>query len=564
MLQWFDDNPARYWWLVCLVISVALFALVRPLLRTDWRDARRADWRWAPVIVLLLLAGRWPTWWVTRQLDPDENQFIAGALTLRHDPVFWRSVDGMTSGPLDYYALLPVGWLRGIDDYFTARLTAFLLLGTALVFAHQACALLWGVLVARVAGFATVCFESLALRGDFLHYSSELVPLGLLALGLWLLVRRSAGGGWRDSLAGGLVLGAVPLSKLQAVPLAVALALVWIVLEYRRRKGPGETGRPLRALLAGLMVPLLVCAALLTLFGLWPDMMISYLLSNVGYVGSITLPPGQVLGMIWRTATAPDALLPYWLLGGGLWLLLALSFLWSSRSKPSAPMMLAAGFCVVSLVCILVPQRPFLHYWQLLVIPGTLLLAGGLEAAIRWFEATAPAVSRGVLLSALLLSAGPLLFARAGQALPYVGRLTLYQAHPRGAAARALREYAQAGEPLGVWGWMASFYAEADLRQATREAFSHMQILHNPYSDYYRRRYLSDLERSAPPVFVDAIGPVSFGVAPDRLHPDVIFPALAAYLCSRYTQVADLNGVLILVRNDRLTRRRPQASPALK
>lgn len=80
MLEWFDDNPERYWWLVCLTTFGALFAMVRPLLRSEWRDSKRTDWRWGLVIAAMLLAGRWPSWFVTRQLDPDENQFIAGGI----------------------------------------------------------------------------------------------------------------------------------------------------------------------------------------------------------------------------------------------------------------------------------------------------------------------------------------------------------------------------------------------------------------------------------------------------------------------------------------------------
>ncbi len=554
MLRWFDENPARYWCLVCFAIIWTLFIMLRPLLRPDWRDVRRTDWGWGLIILSVLFVGRWPTWFVTRPLDPDENQFIAGALTLRHDPVFWRSVEGMTSGPFDYYALWPAGWVHGVDNYFTARVTAFFLIAVTFVLIHQACALMCGVMVARITGFATLCFEALALRSDFLHYSSELVPICLLGTAVFLMVRRFAGGaGWRHSLAGGIVLGSIPLAKLQAVPLAVLLGLGWVIMEIWQRRAAGqESKKGALALVAGLIVPLLTCAIFLTFFNLWSDVVISYLLSNVGYVGSIYLPMGEVMGMIWRTASAPDTLLPYWLAGSGLWLLLSLPLFWSARSTRWLPMAGAGIFCLTSIACILIPRRPYMHYWQFLVVPWTLLFAIGAEAAYRRLERAAPVLQRGLLLSALLFSTGALLLARSGKKHPYVGRLALYQAHPMGRVARELRKYAKPGEALGVWGWMANFYAETGLRQATREAFSHMQILDNPYYEYYRRRYLSDLQHSAPPVFVDAIGPVNFGFPPDRLRHDEIFPALATYVRTRYSKVADLDGVQIFVRNDRL------------
>ena len=70
MLNWFAENPARYWWLVCFAIIWTLFILLRPLLRPDWRDVKRTDWRWGLIILGVLFVGRWPTWFVTRQLNP--------------------------------------------------------------------------------------------------------------------------------------------------------------------------------------------------------------------------------------------------------------------------------------------------------------------------------------------------------------------------------------------------------------------------------------------------------------------------------------------------------------
>ena len=52
---------------------------------------------------LFLLAWRWPFLLQASEYNPDESQLLAGALTLTRDPVFWRSVDGTTSGPLNFY-----------------------------------------------------------------------------------------------------------------------------------------------------------------------------------------------------------------------------------------------------------------------------------------------------------------------------------------------------------------------------------------------------------------------------------------------------------------------------
>jgi hypothetical protein len=554
MLNWFAENPARYWWLVCFAITWTLFILLRPLLRPDWRDVKRTDWRWSLIILGVLFVGRWPTWFVTRQLNPDESMFIAGAITLRHDPVFWRSVDGTTSGPLNYYVLLPAGWIHGSDDYFSARVTALLLIAAALIFAHQAIAVVYGRQVARVTGFAALCFEALTTHTDFLHYSSELMPMCLLAAALYLAVQRfMVNAGWQWNAVGGLLLGAMPLAKLQAMPPAVLLGLGWIAGElWLRDASRTDQRRGLAALGAGAGLPLLACAILLTATSQWRHALISYVWYNTVYVDAAYLEITKVLALTWRMLIEEDSMPVAWLSGGGLWLLLSLPLPRVSTRPARLVAGAAVALCIASLVCILVPRRPFVHYWQLFVVPWTLLLGGITGQIMLTLENRGPLIRSSLLCAALLCTAGGLLYVRAGTPHPEVGRLMRYQTASRGAVAKVLGRYAQPGEALGMWGWMSSYYVETKLHQATREAHSYAEITDCPYRDYFRRRYLADLQRSAPPVFVDAVGPGNFYFQSRRFAPEAIFPELAAYLRAHYSQVAELQGSRIYVRKDRL------------
>ena len=554
MLNWFDENPDRYWWVVCCAIAGTLFLLLRPLLQPDWQDAKRTDWNWSWIILFILVAGRWPTWFVTRQFNQDESAFISGAITLRHDLVFWRSVDGGTVGPLDFYALLPAGWIHGIDDYFSARLTALALITISLIFAHQAIALVYGRLVARVTGFATLCFEALTAHNDFLHYSSELMPMCLLAAAFFLAVRRfMANAGWQWNAVGGVLLGAIPLAKLQAMPPAVLLGLGWIAGElWLRDASRTDQRKGLAALCAGACLPLLACALLLTATSQWRHAMISYIWHNTVYVGAAYLEITEVLAQTWRMLIREDTMPVAWLAGSGLWLLLSLP-LPRTTARPARLIAGAAvALCLASLACILVPRRPFLHYWQLLVVPWTLVLGATTGLVMLALENHRVTLRAGVLCAALLCTTGGLLYMRAGNPHPHVGRLMQYQAHPQAAVARELRKYAQAGEALGIWGFMPNFYVEAGLRQATRDAHSQAEILDSPYYDYFRERYLADLRRSSAPVFVDAIGPGNYMFQSRSVAHDAIFPELAAYIRAHYTLVSELQGSRIYVRNDRL------------
>jgi hypothetical protein len=98
---------------------------------------------------------------------------------------------------------------------------------------------------------------------------------------------------------------------------------------------------------------------------------------------------------------------------------------------------------------------------------------------------------------------------------------------------------------------MNRYYVESGLRQATRDANTSGSIFFSPFHDYAREIYLGDLRKSAPPVFVDAVGPGNFYLNDRRLAHDAIFPELAAYIRENYTRVAEIGGSRIYVRNDR-------------
>ncbi len=556
MLSWFDENPERYWSGVCLVLAVVSFVALRPLLRKSTEsDSVRSDWIWGLAILALLLAARWPELFVTREFSPDESHLLAGATTLRHDPVFWRSVDGATAGPIDFYALLPVGTFTGHDDYFSGRLTALLLIAGLLLLAHQSVALMFGKSVTRLGSLSTLCFEALTLHSDLTYYSTELAPAFLLAAAFYFGLRQILSE--KTNLAGpasvGLLLGAVPLAKLQAAPLALLLgggiiAAILLVpgLPTSARR------RQLIALVGGAVVPSLAFGLMLTVTGEWKNAIVPYFQANVAYVETARPSVMATVTELISRSGRQGGLGPAWLLGG-LWLFLLAAVVKGKRSSQLRWFALvAAVFLGAAVVCILTPRRPFVHYLQLLPVPW--ILASGAASAVIW-QAWSPkreAAWRIVLAVALLGGTAGVVYSRIGINHPEVGHLVENQATPAGPVAKVLRHYTQPGEALAVWGWMCSYYVEAGLRQATREGPSVAELTPGPYLDFYRQRYLADFQRSLPPVFVDGVGGDNFAFHDRALAHDRNFPELAALIRTNYTQVDEISGSRIYVRNDRL------------
>ncbi len=549
LLPWLDQHPQGDFWLTAGLILLAFGLAAAPLLRNRTESSQSHDWGWGLLLLAILIAGRWPTFLVPRQFNVDESQLLAGAHALVHDPVFWRSVNGGTAGPLDFFTLWPAAWLCGGANYLAARLTACALLALSLTLAHQCLALRFGRSIARIASLGAVGLEALTNAQDLLHYSTELLPVALLAGAAYAAVRRwGASGGPIWNGPGGLLLGAVPLGKLQALPLAGIMGLGWLWAEIRAKEP--QPGRRIARLLSGALAPAALFALQLTVAGEWRSFYNSYLLYNLNYASGGSSALGPLLAAMWQNSILWDSLLPVWGTGLLIWLALML------RPRPvpgrAARIFTWTAFAafLISLASIVGPGRPFLHYWQLLVVPATLLL-GAMTANLL---ATSPAHSRATERWLVVLCAGGLtgsmLFHRANHPNPAFGHLAYFQKNPRTKLAATVAAHARAGEQIAIWGWSSYLYVETGLRQATRDGHCGALVEAGPLQDYFRRRYLADLENSRPATFVDSTGPASMGQADAQYAHDRNFPELAALIRAGYVQVAEAEGARIYRRKN--------------
>ena len=535
-------SPAGLGWAL-LLLAVAWS------LRAAWAPdiAPSLGWKWWLLSAAALLCFRWPLLWVVHQLNPDESQLIAGAITLRHDPVFWRSVDGGTAGPLDYYPLLPAAWADGFARYAVARLIALAVAFGAVVFAGESLALLAGAALARVAVLPALAAIAFTTNPDFAHYSTELMPALLLAAAGYAAVRQgrtpARGRLWLIAL----LLGGVPWAKLQATPIAAVLWILVVVREYR-------AGRPrsLFPLVAGALLPAFVCFAATVLMGQTEHLIVPYVLGNFAYVGAPQFSWTEVAAAQWQNALS-DGYLGFWIAGAAL-LLVPLG-LWHFRTAPVAARRAAfTAFLLfaVGVFSALAPRRPSGHHLQLVPLP--LLWLTGTVLALAWpHEATPAAVRKRQLVAGLFLACAlaPQLAWRAGGVDPFVAANAGGVSPARRELAALVRSFSAAGEPLAIWGWRCSLYVEAGRPQATRQAQTEAQTYPSALRPYFLRRYLEDFEAARPPVFADAVGPGNFAFE-NRNRAHESFAPLRVWVQAHYTQVADLDGTRLYVRNDRL------------
>jgi hypothetical protein len=235
-------------------------------------------------IAMCLIVCRFP-FLLANEINPDETFFIAAAEKLFKDPVFFRAIDFVTSGPINVYPLMLPALFGISPDYVSTRLLGLLIIFASIYIIYRTLALLTDDAAARIAVLPAAGAFAVLKTNDFLHDSSEHVSFLLLSLALYICVRtfrRPQSYAW--GLAGlGLLTAAAFLAKMQAVPILGGVSAIAIAYVH----GGGHAGRWWRPALlfgAGLAPLLLVNAIICAWAGVWHDFWMEYIFGNYHYV----------------------------------------------------------------------------------------------------------------------------------------------------------------------------------------------------------------------------------------------------------------------------------------
>ena len=548
-MPYFDSYPILYW--------LPVYALCWGLLWLAFRPTVSQQVFVALALGLLFLL-RLPSIVFNAEINPDESQMITQALTLRHDPVYFQSVDGTTAGPLNSYFLVLPGLLGLPFDFITAHLMAFGLVAVYLWLLFLTTRLWFGESAARLALLPLVFMLGLTQNGDFLHYNSELIALVLLSGAYYLYatqLRQKYPGPGRIALAG-LLLGMVPFGKLQAVPLAAVVGL-FVALDLLSRRHltiPAKAGRIGLLGVGAALFPLFV-VWLTWLNGVYDDFMTFYVLGNFQYANNTSQWQSLLhLPDFFRKGTEFDWLVK---LTAGVWIVgLGLALRRNARFDGSS--WLVGGFVLTLLAATLFAitrtGSGYVHY--LFFLTGPLLFASGYgwqqllanEQLGRWVSAGAVAVFLA------------LFGVQASERYWYGAAMNPYSSDGQDGwtiqpsrVSEEIAKYARPGEKLVVWGWRCDYYVQTRMPQGVAENHSIRSAFAHPLLATYQQRYVCDFVRSFPPVFVDAVGQENLWMTNRKTQGHEIIQPLSKFVAAHYTCVGLVSDARIYVRKDRIT-----------
>ncbi|AQG81600.1 hypothetical protein [Spirosoma montaniterrae] len=545
----FDSNPFIYWLIVyglCWLLGWVTVQL---------RLSRPA---FAVAALGLLFLLRLPSIVYNNEVNPDESQMIAQALTLRQDPVYFRSVDGTTGGPLDSYFLILPTFVGLPFDFISAHLTAYALVALSLWLFFLTAQRWFGETPARLALLPLVFMLGLTQNGDFLHYNSELVAIVLLGWSTLLyavLLTETRPPIWRLALIG-FLLGMIPYGKLQGVPIAAVIGLFagLVVLA-----GSGLTSIEKTVRLAALAVGGLAFSALFIGFmwlnGMYDDFVTFYIIGNFQYASD----SNQLLSLLRLPAFFQKGEAFGWFVT----LVLAVVMVAVVMARRRAVRVVSPGWQKIGFVVLLVLATIFsitrtgseyVHYLFFLIGPLLLLLARAWDVLLQ----STPQNRRHWwplgLLAIFLLVFGVQMGLRIAQKQPmntYVSEWQGGWAIQQSPVSKEIAKYARPGEKLAVWGWRCDYYVQTQMPQGVAENHTIRSAFAHPLQATYQQRYVRNMMRSKPAVFVDAVGKNNLWMTDRATQGHELVKPLQELIKSQYQYVGMVHDTRIFVRNDR-------------
>ncbi|MFP5042402.1 hypothetical protein [Parasediminibacterium sp. JCM 36343] len=463
-----------------------------------------------------ILVMRLPTL-IANELNPDESEWMAGAMTLVANPRFWGSVDGTTSGPLNIYplCLLPLVGLK--ITYASVRLFAvlFIYFPVFLLLFH-AIKTLFNSYVAKMALMPFTLFIAFIVHYDLNAYNSEQVPLLLLSTALYLATQLYK----KESLALyfllGFVFGILPFSKLQTVPMGGVIGLfsLYIILKsfsINKKYAFFKIG----SMLFGILIPFFIVGFYLWSSNLTYDFIQSYIINNLAYAhgqGFLKLWLG-LPAMIWIHTKAAIPFYASTCIIGIACIIIIVKSRKAIPDKSKPFLLLSLALFVTAWYSIGKPGTGFPHYQYFIVIPIIFLLGVFMGIAN---ETNSNDVGQGKAFKSFV---GISFFA--SLLLLYSGNKWLSTLYKDGKMVHEnpvsieVKKHVKEGDKIVVWGSMENkwgsqnkFYVETNTIQGTRESHSQRQegYIGKEQHQYYLDRYIADMEANKPKVIIDVTG----------------------------------------------------------
>lgn len=553
-----------------LVCSLRPYFLKNKDDQTIFTRIFNSEYIYIATIFAFLLLSRWPGF-LRGHLNVDEQQFIAGAMKLLQDPIFWRSVDGTTTGPLNIYIITIPAFFGFNLDSVTSRCIGFILVFIAVLGLYYSLRYLYSRAIARLSLIPVITTFALMREPDYIHYSSEHLSIAILSVALSIVCYSySQGFIFKNVFALGFLLGLIPFAKFQGIPISLATAIFFINIFWIKKQNYKYFLKGFYIFISSFILPTLLVITITIFFSIFDDFWKSYIFQNILYANNAS----EML-----KGNQPSFLKALLIIFPGWWLdtrdtralfiltlisLLGLLFLgFKYNKKLSLTRMMSSDTAILvcysllmliaSIFAVIKPGTFFKHYLLFLIIPCGFfygVITGEIEKAIRVTSTSrkTKTIVTTVLISLAICSSLPLVVTGV-QSKYFIWNQRKYSNYyDLTPLTQAVLNYGSPGEYMAVWGWVPELYVETGLVQATRDGHSFWQISPSVLQPYYIRRFVNDLSNSKAKLFVDAVSTEMFAFHNRKTQGHEAFPEVKKFVQENYTLIDEVTGVRIYTR----------------
>lgn len=539
----FDDSPVSYWALgILLFVSAALLTVISSL------KSHQLIYNWlirAAVFLqlLLLFYFRLPAIVFNEMLNPDENLFIVGAMTLAESPLYWESVDGCTSGPFNFYIITAFCEIFGQPyDYISVRIVGILLLLGSCLFIFLTLKILFSSHTALLSLFPATAYLGLTRHWDFVNFSSEQLPIFLMSIMLYLFARiytNKTNIKKMDVFVYGFIAGGIIFTKLQAIPIAFCLTLsgYWLIYEKRKNDFLKNT---IIFTISGC-----ITSFVLVLIGYYYHFLdkiwVFYFKNNLSYGKESR----SIIHSIFISFSDPfNIFIRIIILLSGLLLFYFICI--KKQFKPNILSVMLILFIGSSILSVYKTGFMFHHYLLFLIFPSVFLFAFLLNELSKFSKKILNICLSIIATLYLVLQTHTAAFSNHFISADKPQRpLSISQ------TGHQILKYSRPNESLIVWGDAGRLYLETKRIQGIRWSNSHWGMYSDSLQKNFQKEFIIELKEKPFPVFVDAHPTKNTFMTRDKLGYETN-KELKEYIDSAYQLIGEFDEQRVFVHKERL------------
>lgn len=539
----FDDSPVSYWVVGILLFVSATLLTIIPSFKNSQPNPNWLVKASVSLQLLLLFYFRLPAIVLNEMLNPDENLFIVGAMTLAEAPLYWESVDGCTSGPFNFYIITAFCEIFGQPyDYISARIVGIFLLMGSFLFSFLALKRLFSAPTALLSLFPATAYLGLTRHWDFVNFSSEQLPIFLISIMLYLFTKiytNKTNIKKMDVIVYGFIAGGIIFTKLQAIPIAFCLTLsgYWLIYEKRKNDFLKNT---IIFTISGC-----ITSFVLVLIGYYYHFLdkiwIFYFKNNLSYgkesrsiIHNIIISLNDPFNIFIRIIILLSGLLLFYFI-----------FL-KKQFRPNILSIMLILFTVSTILSVYKTGFMFHHYLLFLIFPSVFLFAFLLNELSKFSKKTLNIGLSIIAALYLVLQTHTAAFSNHFISADKPQRpLSISQ------TGHQILKYSRPNESLVVWGDAGRLYLETKRTQGIRWSNSHWGMYSDSLQKNFQKEFIAELKATPFPVFIDTHPTKNTFMTRDKLGYETN-KELKEHIESKYQLIGEFDEQRVFVHKERL------------